>query len=708
MTTAAQNSKQILAQKGTAATPSFSFLGGNFTGMYLAGTNQLGFSTAGVNAVTIDASQNVTISNSLIIGNLVTPTIVGGTTASSTLTLQSTSGVGTSDSISLKVGNNGATTAMYINTSGNVGFGTVSPSANARVQIASTLLTSGGNSRGVSVSALIPSGTTTAATAFEGVLSTDASSFTLTALRYFRATQSTIGSGSIVTNQYGFLAEPTLTGATNNYGFYSGIDSGTGRYNFYASGTADNYFAGNVSVGTTSTAGRLNVTGGTIEFDPGAGADATRAFNFNINTTNYGKILIPSGSGGAMAFWTGGSGLVQERMRIDSSGNVGIGTASPGAPLNIYSATSASMVLQGDATTQYNIGRYSTDTSSSIISIRKYRGSVASPTAVASGDLSGTINFAAFGGTNLRNVAYIVGAVETYTSDTNITGILRFGTSPSGSASPTERVRIDASGNVGIGSTSPSSAGGTLNLLVSSAGTTIIKSNTSSTTATARFDYGTGTANSYVISALNDNSGSPYYQLSAGSAVTTSYTDFTTQIWRNTPGTTEYMRLISTGNLGIGTALPAYPLQVVRDQAATTSIAVNNSNASWDANFIANSGANSMLVGSAGSSYGGYHGIVASGGYVFSTGSAGLQLIADAAAPIELCTNAGIKRMTIASNGNIGINTTSVGGGVFVVAIANATTVPTTNPTGGGILYVDGGALKYRGSSGTVTTIANA
>jgi hypothetical protein len=51
---------------------------------------------------------------------------------------------------------------------------------------------------------------------------------------------------------------------------------------------------------------------------------------------------------------------------------------------------------------------------------------------------------------------------------------------------------------------------------------------------------------------------------------------------------------------------------------------------------------------------------------------------------------------------------TSLGGGVGIVAIANATTVPTSNPTGGGLLYVEGGALKYRGSSGTVTTIASA
>lgn len=47
-------------------------------------------------------------------------------------------------------------------------------------------------------------------------------------------------------------------------------------------------------------------------------------------------------------------------------------------------------------------------------------------------------------------------------------------------------------------------------------------------------------------------------------------------------------------------------------------------------------------------------------------------------------------------------------GGSVAVAMKNATTVPTTNPVSGGVLYVEAGALKYRGSSGTVTTIAPA
>ena len=54
------------------------------------------------------------------------------------------------------------------------------------------------------------------------------------------------------------------------------------------------------------------------------------------------------------------------------------------------------------------------------------------------------------------------------------------------------------------------------------------------------------------------------------------------------------------------------------------------------------------------------------------------------------------------------LNTTSVAGGVGVVAMANATTSPTATPSGGGVLYVESGALKYKGSSGTVTTLAAA
>lgn len=69
-------------------------------------------------------------------------------------------------------------------------------------------------------------------------------------------------------------------------------------------------------------------------------------------------------------------------------------------------------------------------------------------------------------------------------------------------------------------------------------------------------------------------------------------------------------------------------------------------------------------------------------------------------------TTTGTRRMTLNASGNLGLATADqFGSGAGVIGVANAATVPTTNPTGGGVLYVEAGALKYRGSSGTVTVL---
>jgi len=63
----------------------------------------------------------------------------------------------------------------------------------------------------------------------------------------------------------------------------------------------------------------------------------------------------------------------------------------------------------------------------------------------------------------------------------------------------------------------------------------------------------------------------------------------------------------------------------------------------------------------------------------------------------------------LAAGGNIGFRTTSqFGAGQGVIAVANASVPPSVNPAGGGILYVEDGELKYRGSNGTITTVAPA
>ncbi len=80
-----------------------------------------------------------------------------------------------------------------------------------------------------------------------------------------------------------------------------------------------------------------------------------------------------------------------------------------------------------------------------------------------------------------------------------------------------------------------------------------------------------------------------------------------------------------------------------------------------------------------------------SGTLIFQTANAGVAL----------------EKMRITNEGNIGFNMANFGSGLNVVGIGNGT-APSLTPTGGGVLYVEAGALKYKGSSGTVTTIANA
>jgi hypothetical protein len=54
------------------------------------------------------------------------------------------------------------------------------------------------------------------------------------------------------------------------------------------------------------------------------------------------------------------------------------------------------------------------------------------------------------------------------------------------------------------------------------------------------------------------------------------------------------------------------------------------------------------------------------------------------------------------------IGSSAFAGGEGVIAIGNATKVPGETPASGGVLYVQEGALKYKGSAGTVTTVAAA
>jgi hypothetical protein len=142
---------------------------------------------------------------------------------------------------------------MLVTSSGNFGIGG-SASSIASATIGKNI-TGGTVAYGSWVSAQVMTDVTNAAFGYASNLSLQTGS-TLGELIHYYASQSTV-SGSTVTTQTGFNVSASLTGATNNYGFYGGIASSTGKYNLYMAGTADNYLAGSLGIGTIANASAL-------------------------------------------------------------------------------------------------------------------------------------------------------------------------------------------------------------------------------------------------------------------------------------------------------------------------------------------------------------------------------------------------------------------------------------------------------------------
>jgi len=164
-----------------------------------------------------------------------------------------------------------STERMRIDSAGRVGIG-AAPSAGINFRVTKNI-TGATVSYGSVLDGQIQSDVTGTTANYLSSPSTQATAFTLSNLQHFRATQGTFGAGSAVTTQSGYFVASTLTGATNNYGFQGNIASGTGRYNLYMEGTADNFLAGNVitngkiGLGTAAapsygTAGQVLTSGG--------------------------------------------------------------------------------------------------------------------------------------------------------------------------------------------------------------------------------------------------------------------------------------------------------------------------------------------------------------------------------------------------------------------------------------------------------------
>jgi hypothetical protein len=96
-----------------------------------------------------------------------------------------------------------------------------------------------------------------------------------------------------------FVASPSLTGATNNYGFFGNIASGTGRYNFFAQGTAPNYFAGDLRTNTVVT--RRTSTGNSDVSATATASSLLDGLRTGIPTGNI-TLTLPTGTDMDAAF----------------------------------------------------------------------------------------------------------------------------------------------------------------------------------------------------------------------------------------------------------------------------------------------------------------------------------------------------------------------------------------------------------------------
>lgn len=322
--------------------------------------------------------------------------------------------------------------------------------------------------------------------------------------------------------------------------------------------------------------------GAAQELPLSVGTDGTVVVSTNTSTSAV--LITQTGAGPAL--------VVEDSTNPDStpfvvSGDGAIVVGSAGGVLNVNPANgveiTAQMQVVGSntptsmiAATTYNTS-FSTVIAPTISLGRSNTVTAGGDGIVSSGDLLGTIQFHGNDGATQVRAAFIQSYVDATPGTNDMPGRLVFSTTPDGASSPTERMRIDSSGNVGIGTNSPSAkldvAG---NVAVTGTGRRF-GGDTSNATVANRLLFQDTTANSLTSFGVipNGTATDTFVQLFNGSdpdnsTILSAFVSATRAgISSSKVGTGSYLPLIVTvggsdrvavttdGNVGVGTNSPA-------------------------------------------------------------------------------------------------------------------------------------------------------